>query len=325
MKYYDNTRISDYKTCPRKFELRHELDLVHEGTPLALTNGLCWHDAMDVVWTMVNARKPDEVVLEAAMKRWINTWKEWGMPYPLEIHQQEKFAPRTPMIAAEMLVNYISQRGDFIRACEIIAVEQPFAVKLYPDDTPIRYIGRFDKVVRHPQHGILLIEHKTSSMYSKASGLRTDYIQSWSPNSQIDGYLHAANMLYENVRGIWVDAALVHKTVHNVFKFIPIERQFAQLDQWLHETRDWITRIEDERARKDQPTSGEQTTDYGGFPKNTGNCNMYAGCSYRDLCKFHPNTQSILENHSGYKEEHWEPFDILKIEELGLPPEKEDA
>ena len=322
MKYYDNTRIGDYKTCPRKYLLRHEFDLVHEGNPLALTNGLCWHDAMDVVWTMVNARQPNDQVLGAAMKRWVETWKEWGMDFPLTLEQQEKCAPRTPMIAAEMLTNYISQRGDFIRECELVAVEQPFAVKLYSDDTPIRYIGRFDKVVIHPNHGRLLIEHKTSSLYSKASGLRPDYIKSWSPNSQIDGYLHAANMIYENgVNGIWIDAALVHKTVHNVFKFIPIDRQFAQLDQWLYETRDWIQRIEDEKARFGAGP-GESDQNYGGFPKNTGSCSMWAGCSYRDLCKFNPVPSNILSNHDGFKIEHWEPFDILKIEELGLMPEK---
>lgn len=329
MKYYDNTRISDYKTCPRKYLLRHEYDLVHEGTPLALTNGLCWHDAQDIVWTMVNAGKNNEVVLDAAMKRWVETWKEWGMDFPLSMDQQEKFAPRTPMIAAEMLTNYISQRGDFIRECELVAVEQPFAVKLYSDDTPIRYIGRFDKVVVHPQHGRLLIEHKTSSMYSKASGLRPDYVSSWSPNSQIDGYLHAANMIYEGgIRGIWIDAALVHKTVHNVFKFIPIDRQFAQLDQWLYETRDWIERIENEKYQYTEVSGskdGIKTSNYGGFPKNTGNCSMWAGCSYRDLCKFHANPVDVLSNHSGFKVEHWEPFDILKIENLGLPPEREDA
>lgn len=323
MRYYDNTRISDYKSCPRKYLLRHEYDLVRDGTALALVFGLCWHDAMDVVWTLCNdGSHSDEKVLDAAMARWKDTWVENEQPFPLSLDQQERFAPRTPMIAAEMLVQYISKRRKFIEECELVAVEQPFAVKLYSDDTDIRYIGRFDKVVYHPDHGRLLIEHKTSSLYSKASGLRPDYVKSWSPNSQIDGYLHAANMIYENIRGIWIDAALVHKTVHNVFKFIPIDRQFAQLDQWLHETRDWIQRIEDEKHRSENAVESDT---YAGFPKNTGSCNMYAGCSYRDLCKFNAQPNDILSNHDGFVVKHWEPFDILKIEQLGLPPEKDDA
>ena len=325
MKYYDNTRISDYKTCPRKFLLRHMFDLVPDGTPLALTFGLCWHDAMDVVWAMCNeGSHSDEKILGSAMLRWKATWEGRGMEYDLSLDKQDKYAPRTPMIAAEMLIQYISERRRFIEDCELISVEQPFAVKLYEDDTPIRYIGRFDKVVRHPQNGLLLIEHKTSSMYSKASGLRPDYVTSWSPNSQIDGYLHAAHMIFGDVKGIWIDAALVHKTVHNVFRFIPIDRQFAQLDQWLHETRDWIRRIENERAGAGNAEIHGPDQTYKGYPKNTGNCSMYAGCAYRDLCKFHATPDSILGNHSGYKVEHWEPFEILNVDQLGLPPENQD-
>ena len=317
MKYYDNTRISDYKTCPRKYLLRHGYDLVSDGTPLALTFGLAWHDAMDVVWAMVNGGDESQTtILEAAMVRWQETWKERGMPYPLTLEKQEQYAPRTPMIAAEMLSQYLVHRWSFMKDVELISVEQPFAVKIFADDTPVRYIGRFDKIVRHPQHGILIIEHKTTSAYAKASGFRTDYITSWSPNSQIDGYLHAAHMLYgKDVKGIWIDAALVHKTVHNKFRFIPIDRQFEQVEQFIYETRDWIERIEDETNRATK-------SDYDGFPKNTGSCSMWAGCTYRDLCKFNAKPNDILSNHPGFKVEHWEPFDILHIDQLGLPPEK---
>ena len=105
------------------------------------------------------------------------------MEYPLTLEKQDRYAPRTPMIAAEMLSNYLNERWDFMTTVELLSVEQPFAVKLYADDTPIRYIGRFDKIVKHPQHGILIIEHKTTSSYAKASGFRTDYITSLSPNS----------------------------------------------------------------------------------------------------------------------------------------------
>jgi len=93
----------------------------------------------------------------------------------------------------------------------------------------------------------------------------------------------------------------------------------------LHETRDWITRIEHESEtfiRGGVSGEGEKgQSDYVGFPKNTGSCNMYAGCTYRDLCKFNARPNDILGNHAGFKVEHWEPFDILKVDQLGLPPE----
>jgi hypothetical protein len=317
MKYYDNTRVSDYKTCPRKFYLRHKLDLVPDGTAKALIFGLSWHDAMDVVWGMAQDNSnSNEKIAKAALHKFVETWKENDLPFPVPMEQVQAFGFRTPMVAAEMLINYIDQRITFMHQCEVIAIEQPFAVNLFQDRKDLKYIGRFDKVVRHPEYGILLIEHKTTSAYAKIGGFRSDYIASWSPNSQIDGYLHAAHMLYgKEVRGIWVDAALVHKTVHNKFKFIPIDRQFAQLDAWLHETRDWIGRIE----REEEQANGNA---YGGYPKNTGSCNHWAGCSYRDLCKFIAEPRDLDTDRAvGYKVDHWEPFDILKIEELGLEKE----
>lgn len=315
MKYYDNTRVSDYKTCPRKYLIRHKLDLVPDGTAKALIFGLSWHDAMDVVWAMCQDRaNSSDDITKAALQKFVETWKENDLPFPIPMEMTDTFGFRTPMVAAEMLINYVEQRRDFIAECEVLAIEQPFAVDIFADREDVKYIGRFDKIIRHPQYGILVIEHKTTSAYAKAGGFRSDYVNSWSPNSQIDGYLHAAHMVYgKEVRGVWVDAALVHKTVHNKFKFIPIDRQFASLDAWLHETRDWIVRIEHEEERYETAA-----VDYPGFPKNTGNCNQYAGCPYRDLCKFFVSPVDIVSNHSGYKVDHWEPFDILQIEKLGL-------
>lgn len=310
MKYYDNTQISAFKTCPRLYYLRHIRDLAPDGTALALCFGLAWHEAMDVVWAMLAAGKTPDEVLKPAMERWKASWEESGLTFDLDLAKQEKYAPRTPGIAAEMLINYMNERREFIQSIELIAIEPPFAVDLYETEEDVKYIGRLDKVIKHREYGTIIIEHKTTSAYAKASGFRTDYITSWSPNSQIDGYLHAGNMLYGKISGIWIDAALVHKTVHNKFRFIPIDRQFEQLDVWLHETRDWIERIEDEKSRQD-------SSSYGAFPKNTGNCSMYAGCAYRDICKFVPKP-SDREDFDGYSVKKWEPFDILKIEKLGL-------
>jgi hypothetical protein len=283
---------------------------------MALAFGLAWHEAMDVVWGMLSEDANPDDVLKPAMARWKISWEESGLNFTPDLAQQERYGIRTPGIAAEMLVNYMRERLDFIQSIELISIEQPFAVKLYEDASEVKYVGRLDKVVKHPQYGILIIEHKTTSAYAKASGFRSDYVNSWSPNSQIDGYLHTGHMLFgKAVKGIWIDAALVHKTVHNRFRFIPIDRQFEQLDVWLHETRDWIKRIEDE-------TSGEDGSSYGGYAKNTGNCSTYGGCPYRDICKFVAKPSDHDDDFAGYKVSPWEPFDILKLEQINLEPEK---
>ena len=118
------------------------------------------------------------------------------------------------------------------------------------------------------------------------------FLDSFSPNSQIDGYLHAARILYgDEVKACWIDASLVHKTVHDEFKIIPIERQFTQLDSWLWETRHWIQEIEGNwNALSDHgPENQYDMSDdpyMAAFPKNTGACQDFArSCTYIDLCK----------------------------------------
>lgn len=316
--YYDNTRVSTYRECPRKFYLRHVNHWRSEGTALALVNGLAWHDAMDVIWSQMK-NKSDSDLHKMALAAYVQTWVKEGLPEPADMtmEQMDAFSPRGPHIASETLMNYILQRREFIENGELLAFEKPFAVPLGADDE-IMYIGRLDKVFKHKVQGTLVIEHKTTSAYAKAGGFRPTFVDSFSPNSQVDGYSHAAHMLYENVRGIWVDAALFHKTVHDKFKFIPVDRQFAMLDAWLQETRNWIERIEnDKESFKTRGLAGT-------YPKNTGACSNFAGCSFRDVCRFHDNPADI-EVPSGYVVEEWSPFDVLKIEKLGLKPEGKDG
>lgn len=274
---------------------------------------------MDVVWKLADSDLTDVELTKEALKAYVDRWVEEGWPHPndMTMEQADMYSPRGPRIAAETLINYIEQRRPFIKEGEVLAVEQPFAVPL-GEDTDDLYIGRLDKVFRHPREGTVVIEHKSTTLYSTKGGLRPQYIDQWSPNSQVDGYIHAAHMLYKNVRGVWIDAALFHKQHHGIFKFIPVDRQFAALDQWLAETRSWIERVEfDVKDLEENKNIGTA------FPKNTGSCGNYAGCTYRDICKFYIDPTKQEEPPPGFITEKWEPFDILKLQKIGL--EKENA
>lgn len=318
-RYYDNTRLSDFKDCPRKYYLRHERHLSIEGIAMPLVFGLSWHDAMDVVWGLAQTDKSNQEIVKLAFIAFHKQWVEQGLPPydQMSFMDQDRWLPRTPGVAAEMLNHYVEQRRPYIQSCEILAIERPFAVPLLMEDDTF-YIGRLDKLVKSPE-GIYFIEHKTTSAYAKATGFRADYLNSWSPNSQIDGYLHAAKMLEGlKARGGLIDAALVHKQVHDKFKFIPIERQFAHIEGWVKETEAWIAQVEESKAilRETQDINRA-------FPKNTNSCyGKYGPCIFTDLCRFvaDPTQQGSFE---GYIEQKWEPFNILKLEQIGM--EDEDA
>jgi hypothetical protein len=321
--YRDNTQIESFRNCSRKFFFRHMLHWDPREPALSLIMGSSWHSAMDVIWKELNEDKDQEIkdVLVKGMAAFMANWQEEGLPsyndfLNLDPITVEKFVPRTPMIASEMLWNYIVQRRDFIGECEILAIEQPFAVPLDPSNPDLWYVGRLDKVVRY-RGKLLVIEHKTTTLYKKDGYFRSLWIESFSPNSQVDGYLHAARMLYgPSAKRLWIDAALVHKTVHEGFMFIPVERQPELLEGWLWETHYWIDAIK-QNIDLYEGTPVEKTLS--AFPRNTSYCDAYnKACEYRDVCQMISNPATYPMPDNLYREEKWEPFDVLNLDTLGL-------
>lgn len=320
--FYDNTQLSDYKKCPRYYYLRHVRGWRPVGTAMPLIFGLAWHAAMDVVWRGFG-KVPVDALVEVAMSAFEATWIEEGLKPISELNLQdlEMLGARTPMIAKAMLQNYIEKRTPIMEQSTLIAAERPFAVPIYQDRNDVWYIGRRDKDIELNGDKIV-IEHKTTSEYKIDGGFKTSYIEGWSPNSQCEGYLYAANVELNNVKYVWVDAALVHKKVHDAFKFIPVSATFANLDNWLWEARDWISRVMSEKERlADQPI-GQNVM--GAFPKNTDSCNgKYGLCSFLNVCRGYANPQQLEAPPGGFVHDPWHPFDILNI--ATLPQFKDSA
>ena len=325
-KYYDNTKLGDYKRCPRYYYLRHVRGWRASGTAMPLIFGLCWHEAMDVIWTgydtVKNGTMSKKDLVAAAMFAFEAPWiKNGKKPFAeLDLQDLELLGARTPMIATEMLLNYIDKREGILESMELVAAERPFAVPLYPDRDDIWYIGRRDKdIILNGDR--IVVEHKTTSEYKIDGGFKTQYIESYYPNSQCEGYLYAANLEYGNVRYVWVDAALVHKKVHDAFKFIPISATFAALDAWLWEARDWSNRIESELERL-ADAEGEKIL--AAFPKNTEQCSgKYGLCPMLSICRGYSTPAQQVEPPGGYIYEPWNPFEVLHLEKIGVKPPEE--
>lgn len=318
---YDNTRISAYRRCPRFYFYRHVKHWEVDAKRIPLIFGECWHRAMDMVWRELIEGLDLQTVVEDAYAEFVDAWVQQGMPHPREIDYEleKELSPRTPGRAQEMLIAYAAKRqqslqsGDF----ELLACEKPFAVPLDPEVDNLFYIGKMDKVVkRRGKHGV--IEHKTTTAYKKTDSenkIRTTFVDSFSPNSQVDGYLYAMHMMFPgDVFGVWVDASLVHKTEES-FMFIPVERQLAQLDAWLWETRSVIDQIE---ANKDALAGISASDKYmSAFPKNTNSCfDFNSACPYLELCKAWPNPAG-KPLPPGFIEEEWDP-----LKHIGTLPEE---
>jgi hypothetical protein len=265
---------------------------------------------MDVVWT--NAKKLTASDLtQMALLKFLETWEAWGLNPNPDLATMDRIAPRTPGTAGEMFYHYIDKRSKMLQEATLLAAEQPFAVPM-PGLPDVWYIGRLDKSIEYNGQTIIL-EHKTTTAYATATNFRTDYVDSWYSSPQVKGYQFGGNLYYEGLDGVWVDAALVHKKIHDAFKFIPVAHKFNLLEEWIGDTRNWISRI---LAEEDAYNScGELTL--GAFPKNEDNCyGKFGECPFLNICRTTTDPSKLEGPPPGYVMEVWEPFSVLGLDKL---------
>lgn len=317
LRLYDNTRLSDFRKCPRFYYYRHVRDWEPIAQRLPLDFGGAWHAAMEIVWPAIVNGQPRADIITAGYLAFVEDWVARGQPHPKDIsyEREKEMSPRTPAIALEMLSEYVSQRYTRISDLELVSVEKPFVVPLDPEDDTLFYIGKIDKVVRERQGRgkIRGIEHKTTTAYKKDGKFKTSFIDSFSPNSQVDGYIYSLHMTYgrDKVAGVWVDGALVHKT-ETGFIFIPVEKQVQQTNMWLWEARYWIDMVEANTAHLANLSPNDAYM--AAFPKRTESCwDFNSACEHLMTCKSWANPIGH-DAPKGFRVHRWDPLDYVDAE-----------
>ncbi len=326
IKIYSNSRLSEYDNCMRKGYFRYQKNLAYSGRSWPLAFGQAIHQAMDVIWQGAKTSLDNDQLASSAFEAWEKCWiNEYELPLLDEMSEDDLrgSGARNDLTAFEIIVNYVEKRRPFIKSVELLSVERPFAVPLDPSNPNLFYVGKMDKEINW-NGAIWGVDHKTTSAYQREGYFRHSFLDSFSPNSQIDGYLHALHMEYgDQAKGMLVDAILVHKTEHEGFALLPVERQFSQLDAWLWEALERVKRVEQEEfaliGAKEQIKGAPFMP---AFPKNTGNCIMYGKCPYIDLCKMISNPETLEHIPEGYVEITTRPFDELRLIESGILEKK---
>jgi len=188
-KFYDNTRIEDYRRCPRLFYFRHIRHWRWGGKNVDFAFGLAWHDAMDVVWGLAHSVKSDDEIHKIACAKFIERWVEEGFKFPLLPEDTTFLKNKTPGVAAEMLLSYIKKRRPMIVQGTVKSIEAPFAVLIDPEDNTLYYIGRIDKKWENAEKQIIAIEHKTTGLYRKEGNFSIDWINLFSVSLFTSVYL----------------------------------------------------------------------------------------------------------------------------------------
>lgn len=296
---YDNTVLHDFKTCMRMGYYRHVRNWnVAEKSP-ALIFGSAWHAAMDVVWRAIT-EGGDDPTLEA-QEAFQAAWIKEGGPAAIPVTHSKRWAPRLPGVGALMIEAYLAKRRNSLKGYYIVECEVPFAVKIMDG---VEYVGRRDKLIRDKQGRHIVVDHKTTAMGSAKGGFRPIWKDTWSPKSQIDGYLFSAGAAYPKMNpSAWIDGALVHLT-DRLFEFVAVSRATPQLDAWLWETRYWIGLVEQHKRALPQPEPEFMAA----FPKNDAACVQFnRTCPYLSVCKTCANPERMTTPPTGMVEKHWKP------------------
>ena len=309
--HFDNTKVSAYKACPRKYLLRHVLDWTPDyGTVKApaLVFGSAWHEGMDAIWGAQG--HPADVKVALAVQAFSDSWTGDGYPSHPTMEESEDLGARTPGIAHEMFHNYVHARSAMLVECEVLGIEQPVAMP-FPGLLDTWYIGKLDKVFKW--NGIHVGEHKTTTAYAVKGMFQPDWVDSWGSASQVKGYQMLGTLYYPDLQDVWVDGALVHRKVHDAFKLIPISHSFPLLEEWITDTSRWIASIQADIAEYEKVGDLSQ----GSFKRNEDNCfEKYGRCPFLNICSTCADPTKLKGPPVGYKVEKWMPFDELGIDRL---------
>lgn len=303
--FRSNSQLKTFKSCPRRYFFNYRQELRGTKKALALDFGKAWHKAMDKLWFMhcIEKIRDENEIVRSAFNEFLISWKKSNHPYPIPIENEKEYLPRTPGVALEMLYSYYRTRQIYLDKITLISTEEPFAVPIDPDDPAKFYVGYIDKVIID-EGRYWVIEHKTTTLYSIAAGFQTRYIESFDPDSQIDGYGYALQMLYPDKKpmGVIIDAVLVHKDHHNISKFIPVNKSSVFANDWLEDTLYWWEKI-DESIKENI------------FPKNVTSCfEQFGVCPFRNLCIYTPNINQMPSDNPGYIKETHESFPYAEAE-----------
>jgi hypothetical protein len=274
----------------------------------ALVFGGAWHAGMDAIWGLQGHSARDKAI--AGITAFLDHWTGEGYPAELTMEQQDDLGARTPGVAHEMFFNYATQRERMLEECDVISIEQPVAMP-FPSLDDTWYIGKLDKVFRW--NGLHVGEHKTTSMYAIKGNFQPDWTDSWASASQVKGYQMVGSMYHEDLQDVWVDGALVHKKVHDAFKFVPVSHSLPLLQEWIIDTGRWILSIQSDLKEMSEVGSLET----GAFKRNEDQCfGKYSRCPFLNICATTRDPTKLKEPPPGYIKEKWEPFDELGIDKL---------
>ena len=171
-----------------------------------------------------------------------------------------------------------------------------------------RYIASIEEVdpeetvcieTEAPDH-LYVTEHYIVTHNTTTSTAGSYFFNQFSPNNQMTLYSLAAKVILSSpVRGVIIDAAQILLTApYSAFTRGVVYHTPAQLDEWLHDLRYWLT-------------LAESYSNAGYWPQNDTACDKFGGCRFREVCSKSSEVREVYLKSSFtqlLEEDRWNPL-----------------
>lgn len=278
---FDNTRLSAFKDCPRKYYFLHHRCLRPKREAVPLSFGSALHAALGEYDKARFFGADHEAAVFAAAKAAAG----WSPP--------TMDAKRTPAKLLRTVVDYCDRWRDPPPA-DIggkPALELSFSFPLpitAPNGEQYHYCGLIDRI-GEINGALFAFERKHTT-----SHLSEMYFARYSPpNSQLLGYVYASRVVFKRpLAGVIVDVVQVAETFTD-FGRRQVVCTDEMLDEWLESTIYWIRQV-------------EASTAHGIWPMNSESCTKFGQCGFLPVCS---QTPSVRENFLAvdYEPYTWSP------------------
>lgn len=283
----DNTALSLFMKCPRKYDFAMVRHRRHHGAPPpAIAYGAAWHHCMEVHYKtggdaelvylkLQNAwedhkKDDDHRTLDRCWMEYEKYVEKYGLPKDEDA--QTVGYPDTPLV--EISANVIWPGGRYA------------------------YAGKIDRIILH-QGQYYVEDHKTTSRMGDY------YFKQFELSNQMMGYVWIARQLYPAIKvaGVRINA---HAVLKRDSKFRRQTISFAddRLEEWSQNYNNWVGKLEQAYANDD-------------FPGNYSECDgKYRMCEYTDVCSLPPRLRE-RELEASYEVHPWNPLESDEADELG--------
>jgi len=286
---WDNTSISLFKTCPRKYYFTIQEGWTHRSMPPPLAFGIHLHTCLQT-WHQLLAHGRSK---DVSLGRIVKLAGLLGEILPVGD------TARTKETLIRTIVWYLEQFWEDTTETVILesgkpAVEYSFQLPLGTHKgQEIIVCGHIDRIV-HWQGKTYIADYKTTK-YT----LDHKYFNKYKPSSQFALYCAACKLIAGETaslpaaNGVIVDAMQLGvnftRYARNIIEFSPNE-----IDEYLTGLWYWITTAMDACE-----------AEY--FPANEESCSNYGGCTFRDICSLpKARREDYLKN--SFVKTTWDPL-----------------